>query len=48
MSVGYMMVINQIVYKIYVENRDLGWAGLKSDVACKNETPDEVYLIGHD
>ena len=32
------------------ENRDLGWAAgpMSGYVACKNETPDEVYLIGHD
>ena len=32
------------------ENRDLGWAAgaMSGYIACKNETPDEVYLIGHD
>lgn len=32
------------------DNRDLGWAAgpMSGYVACKNETPDEVYLIGHD
>ena len=32
------------------DNRDLGWAAgpMSGYVACNNETPDEVYLIGHD
>ena len=32
------------------DNRDLGWAQdiMSGYIACKNESPDEVYLIGHD
>ena len=32
------------------DNRDLGWAAgaMSGYIACKNESPDEVYLIGHD
>ena len=32
------------------KNSDLGWAAgpMSGYVACKNETPDEIYLIGHD
>jgi len=32
------------------DNRDLGWAAgpMSGHVACTKESPDEVYLIGHD
>ena len=38
------------INEICPDKRDLGWAAgaMSGYIACKKETPDEVYLLGHD